>query len=77
MRWVAQIEQYDMVLKYKPGKVNGNVDSLSRKIQGEIRTLDKEEAFNMWPAILNDELSKVQRADVDLGRVMEALQENK
>ena len=66
-----------MVLKYKPGKVNGNANSLSMNIQGKIRTLDKEEALTMWPVIWNDELRKVQRTDVDLGRVMEALQENK
>ena len=77
MRWVAQIEPYDVVLKYKPGEVNVKIDNLSRKFHGEIRTLDKEETLNMWPIIRNDELRKVQRADVDLGRVMEALQENK
>ena len=35
-RWVAQIDQFDIVIKYKPGRANGNADSLSRKERVEL-----------------------------------------
>ena len=58
MRWVAQIEQFNIVIKFKPGRANGNADSLSRKerVEGSIRdqgglvavgTIDADNSFNI------------------------------
>ena len=30
-RWLEELSQYNMILKYRPGKVHGNADALSRK----------------------------------------------
>jgi len=42
-RWRIQLEQYDYVIKYKPGIQNGNVDALSRMYT--IQEI-KEESYN-------------------------------
>ena len=31
MRWISQLEQFDLEMKYRPGRVNKNADALSRK----------------------------------------------
>lgn len=31
-QWVANLTRFDFKLEYKPGKTNGNVDELSRKL---------------------------------------------
>ena len=89
MGWVAQIEKFDIVIKYKPGRANGNEDSLSRKerVEGRIRDhggglvevgiIDADNSFNMWPAIAASNLSRLQEADIGMARVMGAVSENK
>ena len=43
MRWVADLAGYDFVLKYRPGKDNGDADGLSRRpLDDDIGTLEKE-----------------------------------
>ena len=39
MRLVAHIEKFDTVIKYMPGRADGNADSLNRKerVEGRIR----------------------------------------
>jgi len=31
LRWAAKLQQYDMEIKYRPGKENGNADSMTRE----------------------------------------------
>ena len=35
-RWLEDLSQYNMILRYRPGKVHGNADALSRKLMAEI-----------------------------------------
>ncbi|KAI2650559.1 Retrovirus-related Pol polyprotein [Labeo rohita] len=37
-RWVSQLEIFDFEIKYRPGRVNGNADSLSRQYSSSIST---------------------------------------
>ena len=41
MRWVADLAGYDFVLKYRPGKANGDADGLSRNPITDIDTLER------------------------------------
>ena len=43
MRWVADLSGYDFELKYRPGKLNGDADGLSRNpVSEDIETLERE-----------------------------------
>ena len=73
MRWIAQIEQFNLELKYRAGKLNKNADSLSRMVDIKNIKLDINQRLrNQWPEIKGDKLVEIQEGDKSLCRILEA-----
>ena len=49
-RWMETLEDYNFVIHYHPGKVNGVADALSRKSYGQLCSLELRE-FEMHAVI--------------------------
>lgn len=45
-RWVAQLAGFDFTVQYRPGRVNGNADSLSRQYSGQVNE-DRGDGFDL------------------------------
>lgn len=78
-RWVAQLASYDFVVKYRAGRENGNVDSLSRlsvppteqNRLAEVQQIDVSGGATALGALGIDEWREAQQGDEDLQLVMQ------
>ncbi|KAG1126706.1 hypothetical protein G6F38_013727 [Rhizopus arrhizus] len=57
VRWMAEIEMYRPVIKYKPGKENGVPDALSRRVESAVvdKTLGLEPDYLYVTRTIADE----------------------
>lgn len=73
-RWIVQLQQYDITIKYRPGVTNKNADALSRaplQVQSECEEMSVMPVHQVDAA---DELIKAQKQDVLLAEVRRILQ---
>ncbi|KHJ39848.1 hypothetical protein D918_10120 [Trichuris suis] len=71
-RWAVMLQEFDMVIAYRPGQSNGNADALSRSpIQDQTAA-----AVGVWPELTNENLANAQRQDTTIRRVIEELVSN-
>ena len=54
-RWTAELALFDLIIKYRPGKLNGNADALSRHpVHGPSRPEETEVACCQLEEVLQE-----------------------
>ena len=68
-RWALLLQQYDFEIVHRPGKVQGNADSLSRRphVTSEFNSLQRED-----PQV--SKTREMQRRDVELSEIIDFLE---
>lgn len=66
-RWIAQLAAFDFTVQYRPGRVNGNADSLSRQYSEQVSE-DRGDGFNPHEQCLLD-VTQNAGADVMLQQI--------
>ena len=82
-RWLGKIEQYDYSIEYRPGRVHGNADSLSRRpCDANCKHCTKRDnsqelcrRTTVDAEMGDDDLAKEKRKDADLAPIMEQMKE--
>lgn len=73
IRWLLELQEYDIVVEYRPGAQNQDADALSR-VNMELKELSDREVLTLEHQPLTQDISKAQAADVECRALLHALQ---